>query len=164
MILDEPTNDLDLITLKVLEEFLEEFEGCIITVSHDRYFIDRLVDHLFIFEGEGQVRDFPGNYTDYRVNISNDAKLKKTKSKDKVIVKNNVAEQKRKLTYKEKKEYDTIESVIDALEQEKIIIGAQFNDPDLNPEKMKELGKRIKKIDDEIAEKTDRWMELAELI
>ena len=164
LILDEPTNDLDLITLKVLEEFLEEFEGCIITVSHDRYFMDRLVDHLFIFEGEGQVRDFPGNYTDYRVNISNEAKLKQTKSKDKVIVKNNVAEQKRKLTYKEKKEYDTIESVIDALEQEKTIIGAQFNDPDLNPEKMKELGKRIKEIDDEIAEKTDRWMELAELM
>ena len=164
LILDEPTNDLDLITLKVLEEFLEEFEGCIITVSHDRYFMDRLVDHLFIFEGEGQVRDFPGNYTDYRVNISNDANLKQTKSKDKVIVKNNVAEQKRKLTYKEKKEYDTIESVIDALEQEKTIIGAQFNDPDLNPEKMKELGKRIKEIDDEIAEKTDRWMELAELM
>ena len=164
LILDEPTNDLDLITLKVLEEFLEEFEGCIITVSHDRYFMDRLVDHLFIFEGEGQVRDFPGNYTDYRANISNDAKLKQTKSKDKVIVKNNVAEQKRKLTYKEKKEYDTIESVIDALEQEKTTIGAQFNDPDLNPEKMKELGKRIKEIDDEIAEKTDRWMELAELM
>ena len=164
LILDEPTNDLDLITLKVLEEFLEEFEGCIITVSHDRYFMDRLVDHLFIFEGEGQVRDFPGNYTDYRANISNDTKLKQTKSKDKVIVKNNVAEQKRKLTYKEKKEYDTIESVIDALEQEKTIIGAQFNDPDLNPEKMKELGKRIKEIDDEIAEKTDRWMELAELM
>ena len=164
LILDEPTNDLDLITLKVLEEFLEEFEGCIITVSHDRYFMDRLVDHLFIFEGEGQVRDFPGNYTDYRANISNDAKLKQTKSKAKVIVKNNVAEQKRKLTYKEKKEYDTIESVIDALEQEKTTIGAQFNDPDLNPEKMKELGKRIKEIDDEIAEKTDRWMELAELM
>ena len=164
LILDEPTNDLDLITLKVLEEFLEEFEGCIITVSHDRYFMDRLVDHLFIFEGEGQVRDFPGNYTDYRVNISNDANLKQTKSKDKVIVKNNVAEQKRKLTYKEKKEYDTIESVIDALEQEKTIIGAQFNDSDLNPEKMKELGKRIKEIDDEIAEKTNRWMELAELM
>ena len=164
LILDEPTNDLDLITLKVLEEFLDEFQGCMITVSHDRYFMDRLVDHLFIFEGEGQVRDFPGNYSDYRANISNDAKLKQTKSKDKVIVKNNVAEQKRKLTYKEKKEYDTIESVIDALEQEKTTIGAQFNDPDLNPEKMKELGKRIKEIDDEIAEKTDRWMELAELM
>ena len=164
LILDEPTNDLDLITLKVLEDFLDEFEGCMITVSHDRYFMDRLVDHLFIFEGEGQVKDFPGNYTDYRANVSTDGKLKQTKSKDKVVVKNKVAEQKRKLTYNEKKEYDTIESVIDALEQEKTTIGVQFNDPDLNPEKMKELGKRIKEIDDEIAEKTDRWMELAELM
>ena len=164
LILDEPTNDLDLITLKVLEDFLDEFEGCMITVSHDRYFMDRLVDHLFIFEGEGQVKDFPGNYTDYRANVSNDGKLKQTKSKDKVVVKNKVAEEKRKLTYNEKKEYDTIESVIDALEQEKTTIGVQFNDPDLNPEKMKELGKRIKEIDDEIAEKTDRWMELAELM
>ena len=163
LILDEPTNDLDLITLKVLEEFLEEFEGCIITVSHDRYFMDRLVDHLFIFEGEGQVRDFPGNYTDYRTHISSDDKLKQTKSKDK-DVKDKFTEGKRKLTYNEKKEYDTIESLIDALEQEKRNIGVQFNDPDLNPEKIKELGMRIKEIDDEIADKTARWMELAELI
>ena len=163
LILDEPTNDLDLITLKVLEEFLEEFEGCIITVSHDRYFMDRLVDHLFIFEGEGQVRDFPGNYTDYRTHISTDDKLKQTKAKDK-DVKDKFTEGKRKLTYNEKKEYDTIESLIDALEQEKRTIGVQFNDPDLNPEKIKELGIRIKEIDNEIADKTARWMELAELI
>ena len=163
LILDEPTNDLDLITLKVLEDFLDEFEGCMITVSHDRYFMDRLVDHLFIFEGEGQVRDFPGNYTDYRSHISQADKLKQTKPKDKVV-KDKVTKGKRKLTYNEKKEYDTIELVIDALEQEKTSIGSKFNDPDLNPEKMKELGKRIKEIDDEIAEKTDRWMELAELM
>ena len=163
LILDEPTNDLDLITLKVLEDFLDEFEGCMITVSHDRYFMDRLVDHLFIFEGDGQVRDFPGNYTDYRSHISQADKLKQTKPKDKVV-KDKVTKGKRKLTYNEKKEYDTIELVIDALEQEKTSIGSQFNDPDLNPEKMKELGKRIKEIDDEIAEKTDRWMELAELM
>ena len=163
LILDEPTNDLDLITLKVLEEFLEEFEGCIITVSHDRYFMDRLVDHLFIFEGEGQVRDFPGNYTDYRTHISSDDKLKQTKAKDK-DVKDKFNEGKRKLTYNEKKEYDTIESLIDALEKEKRAIGVKFNDPDLNPEKIKELGMRIKEIDDEIAHKTARWMELAELI
>ena len=163
LILDEPTNDLDLITLKVLEDFLDEFEGCMITVSHDRYFMDRLVDHLFIFEGEGQVRDFPGNYTDYRSHISQADKLKQTKPKDKVV-KDKVTKGKRKLTYNEKKEYDTIELVIDALEKEKTSIGSQFNDPDLNPEKMKELGKRIKEIDDEIAEKTDRWMELAELM
>ena len=163
LILDEPTNDLDLITLKVLEEFLEEFEGCIITVSHDRYFMDRLVDHLFIFEGEGQVRDFPGNYTDYRTHISSDDKLKQRKAKDKAV-KDKFNEGKRKLTYNEKKEYDTIESLIDALEQEKRTIEVQFNDPDLNPEKIKELGMRIKEIDDEIADKTARWMELAELI
>jgi len=163
LILDEPTNDLDLITLKVLEDFLDEFEGCMITVSHDRYFMDRLVDHLFVFEGEGQVKDFPGNYTDYRENVTVDGKLKITKPKEKVIAKVEVSE-KRKLTYKEKKEYDTIESVIDALEQGKVSIGEQFNDPSLDVEKMKELGLRLKALDDEIAEKTDRWMELAELV
>ncbi len=164
LILDEPTNDLDLITLKVLEDFLDEFEGCMITVSHDRYFMDRLVDHLFVFEGAGQVKDFPGNYTDYRANVSSDGKLKQTKSKEKIVVKEKVVEQKRKLTYNEKKEYDSIESVIDVLEQEKVTIGIQFNDPSLDSEKMKELGIRLKAIDDEIAEKTNRWMELAELI
>jgi ATP-binding cassette subfamily F protein uup len=164
LILDEPTNDLDLVTLKVLEDFLDEFEGCMITVSHDRYFMDRLVDHLFVFEGEGQVKDFPGNYTDYRENVSADGKLKQTKSKEKVVVKEKVVEEKRKLTYNEKKEYDTIESVIGALEQEKVTIGVQFNDPDLDAEKIKELGLRLKALDDEIANKTDRWIELAELI
>jgi len=163
LILDEPTNDLDLITLKVLEDFLDEFEGCMITVSHDRYFMDRLVDHLFVFEGEGKVKDFPGNYTDYRENVTADGKLKIAKPKQKVIAKVEVTE-KHKLTYKEKKEYDTIESVIDTMEQEKVSIGEQFNDPSLDTEKMKELGLRLKALDDEIAEKTDRWMELAELV
>ncbi len=163
LILDEPTNDLDLITLKVLEDFLDEFEGCMITVSHDRYFMDRLVDHLFVFEGEGQVKDFPGNYTDYRENVAADGKLKIDKPKLKDPIKERATE-KRKLTYKEKKEYDTIESVIDTLEQEKVSIGEQFNDPSIDTEKIKDLGARIKELDDEIAQKTDRWMELAELI
>jgi len=163
LILDEPTNDLDLITLKVLEDFLDEFEGCMITVSHDRYFMDRLVDHLFVFEGEGQVKDFPGNYTDYRENVAADGKLKIDKPKLKDPIKERATE-KRKLTYKEKKEYDTIESVIDTLEQEKVSIGEQFNDPSIDTEKIKDLGVRIKELDDEIAQKTDRWMELAELI
>jgi len=163
LILDEPTNDLDLITLKVLEDFLDEFEGCMITVSHDRYFMDRLVDHLFVFEGEGQVKDFPGNYTDYRENVAADGKLKIDKPKLKDPVKDRASE-KRKLTYNEKKEYDTIESVIDGLEQEKVAIGAQFNDTGLDAEKMKELGVRLKEIDEEIASKTNRWMELAELV
>ena len=163
LILDEPTNDLDLITLKVLEDFLDEFEGCMITVSHDRYFMDRLVDHLFVFEGDGKVRDFPGNYTDYRQNRETELKPKKQDHKEKPKVKDSESE-KRKLTYNEKKEYDTIESEIEALEQEKVIIGGRFNDSDLDVEKMKELGIRLKAIDKEIAEKTDRWMELAELI
>lgn len=163
LILDEPTNDLDLITLKVLEDFLDEFEGCMITVSHDRYFMDRLVDHLFVFEGEGQVKDFPGNYTDYRENVAADGKLKIDKPKLKDPVKDRASE-KRKLTYNEKKEYDTIESVIDGLEQEKVAIGAQFNDAGLDTEKMKELGVRLKEIEEEIAFKTNRWMELAELV
>ena len=163
LILDEPTNDLDLITLKVLEDFLDEFEGCMITVSHDRYFMDRLVDHLFVFEGEGQVKDFPGNYTDYRENVAADGKLKIDKPKLKDPVKDRASE-KRKLTYNEKKEYDTIESVIDGLEQEKVAIGTQFNDAGLDAEKIKELGVRLKEIDEEIASKTNRWMELAELV
>lgn len=163
LILDEPTNDLDLITLKVLEDFLDEFEGCMITVSHDRYFMDRLVDHLFVFEGEGQVKDFPGNYTDYRENVAADGKLKIDKPKLKDPVKDRASE-KRKLTYNEKKEYDTIESVIDGLEQEKVAIGTQFNDAGLDAGKMKELGVRLKEIEEEIEFKTNRWMELAELV
>ena len=162
LILDEPTNDLDLVTLKVLEDFLDEFEGCMITVSHDRYFMDRLVDHLFVFEGDGQVKDFPGNYTDYRENVSADGKLKIDRPKSKDPIKS-ASSEKKKLTYNEKKEYDTIESVIDKLEQEKESIGAQFNDASLDAEKIKDIGQRIKELDDEIALKTDRWMELAEL-
>jgi len=164
LILDEPTNDLDLITLKVLEDFLDEFQGCMITVSHDRYFMDRLVDHLFVFEGEGKVKDFPGNYTDYRSQVSSDGKLKQVKPKQKEVVAEKVSVEKRKLTYNEKKEYDTIELIIANLEEEKASISEQFNHLDVDAEKVKALGIRIKEIDDEIADKTDRWMQLAELI
>ena len=163
LILDEPTNDLDLITLKVLEDFLDEFQGCIITVSHDRYFMDRLVDHLFVFEGDGVVKDFPGNYTDYRWQQNKESKSKEIKAKQKFVVEEEIVQGKRKLTYLEKKEYDSIESQIDALEQEKVTIGEQFNSSNIDPEKVKVLGMRVKEIDEEIAEKTERWMELDEL-
>ena len=163
LILDEPTNDLDLITLKVLEDFLDEFQGCIITVSHDRYFMDRLVDHLFVFEGDGVVKDFPGNYTDYRWQQSKEGKDKEIKTKQKHVPAEEIVQEKRKLTYLEKKEYDSIESQIDALEQEKVTIGEQFNSSNIDPEKVKVLGMRVKEIDEEIAEKTERWMELDEL-
>lgn len=162
LILDEPTNDLDLITLKVLEDFLDEFQGCIITVSHDRYFMDRLVDHLFVFEGDGVVKDFPGNYTDYRWQQSKEGKGKEIKTKQKHVPAEEIVQEKRKLTYLEKKEYDSIESQIDALEQEKVTIGEQFNSSHIDPEKVKVLGMRVKEIDEEIAEKTERWMELDE--
>ena len=164
LILDEPTNDLDLITLKVLEDFLDEFQGCIITVSHDRYFMDRLVDHLFVFEGDGVVKDFPGNYTDYRWQQSKEGKSKEIKSKEKPVPEEEIVPEKRKLTYLEKKEYDSIEMQIDALEQEKVTIGEQFNSSHIDPEKVKVLGMRVKEIDEEIAEKTERWMELDERI
>ncbi|MCH1437378.1 MAG: ABC-F family ATP-binding cassette domain-containing protein [Flavobacteriales bacterium] len=164
LILDEPTNDLDLITLKVLEDFLDEFQGCMITVSHDRYFMDRLVDHLFVFEGEGQVKDFPGNYTDYRSSVSSNVRSNQVKAEQTGITVDKAPQEKRKLTYNEKKEYDTIESMIDDLEQEKIEIGEQFNNMELDAEKVKGLGIRIKEIDDEIAIKTNRWMELAEFV
>ena len=164
LILDEPTNDLDLITLKVLEDFLDEFQGCMITVSHDRYFMDRLVDHLFVFEGEGQVKDFPGNYTDYRSSVSSNVRSNQVKAEHTGTTVDKAPQEKRKLTYNEKKEYDTIESMIDDLEQEKIEIGEQFNNMELDAEKVKGLGIRIKEIDDEIAIKTNRWMELAEFV
>ena len=162
LILDEPTNDLDLITLKVLEDFLDDFAGCLITVSHDRYFMDRLVDHLFVFEGEGQVRDFPGNYTDYRTNDF----LVKSKSehrKEKVSKKSEQIHEKRKLTYKQNKEYVNLESLIEGLEKEKVIISSQFDEGALSLEKIKELSSQIKILDEDIFIKTNRWMELDEL-
>ena len=162
LILDEPTNDLDLITLKVLEDFLDDFAGCLITVSHDRYFMDRLVDHLFVFEGEGQVRDFPGNYTDYRTNDF----LVKSKSehrKEKVSKKSEQIHEKRKLTYNQNKEYVNLESLIEGLEKEKVIISSQFDEGALSLEKIKELSSQIKILDEDIFIKTNRWMELDEL-
>ena len=162
LILDEPTNDLDLITLKVLEDFLDDFAGSIITVSHDRYFMDRLVDHLFVFEGEGQVRDFPGNYSDYR---ANNLKIKSEKElyKDKVFKKSKQIQKKRNLTYKEKKEFENLELLIEELEKEKIFFSLQFNQESLSPKKIKELSLKIKELEQNIFLNTNRWLELDEL-
>ncbi len=162
LILDEPTNDLDLITLKVLEDFLDDFAGSIVTVSHDRYFMDRLVDHLFVFEGEGQVRDFPGNYSDYR---ANNLKIKSEKElyKDKVFKKSKQIQKKRNLTYKEKKEFENLELLIEELEKEKIFFSLQFNQESLSPKKIKELSLKIKELEQNIFLNTNRWLELDEL-
>ncbi|MAZ30992.1 MAG: ABC transporter [Flavobacteriales bacterium] len=162
LILDEPTNDLDLITLKVLEDFLDDFAGCIITVSHDRYFMDRLVDHLFVFEGEGQVRDFPGNYTDYRAHDLQ-TKSKVERPKEKVSTKSKQIKERRSLSYSERNEYENLETLIEGLEKEKVFLISQFDQEDLSSEKIKELSFQIKILDQNIYLKTNRWMELDDL-
>ncbi|MEM7551176.1 MAG: ABC-F family ATP-binding cassette domain-containing protein [Bacteroidota bacterium] len=164
LILDEPTNDLDLLTLNRLEEFLEAFKGCLIMVTHDRYFMDKLVDHLFIFEGEGKIRDFNGTYTDYR---NEQEQLEETKKIEKVTmepVKEKAKEnsEKRKLSYHEKKEYEKLESEIEKLETEKSSIENDLSDASKSFEEIEKLSKDIALVIEQIDEKTLRWMELSE--
>ena len=156
LILDEPTNDLDIVTLNVLESFLLDFPGCVIVVSHDRYFMDKVIDHLFVFKGEGVIEDFPGNYTDYRVyedsqpaisNVSEDKKAwKKTEDT--------------KLSYNEEKELKNIESKLNSLAFDKKELEAKFNNPDLSPEEINKLSEALQKIINDIETKEERWMEL----
>jgi len=162
LILDEPTNDLDIITLNVLENFLLDFPGCLLVVSHDRYFMDKIVDHLFVFRGEGIVEDFPGNYSDFRV--YEDSKPAETTS----VVKNTDTREKNttkaKLSYKEKKEYDAIEGEIETLTTEKKNIETQFLDSSLSGEEINELSIKLQEITNKIEEKEDRWFELTSLL
>ncbi|QCE40127.1 ABC-F family ATP-binding cassette domain-containing protein [Psychroserpens sp. NJDZ02] len=163
LILDEPTNDLDIVTLNVLESFLLDFPGCLIVVSHDRYFMDKIVDHLLVFKGEGQVENFPGNYSDYRSyedskapesdKNTDDKKEKKDWKKDS----NKVT-----LSYNEQKEYKNLESKIKALEFDKKEIEQKFLNPDLTQDQIKDLSAKIQKIIDSIEEKEMRWLELTE--
>jgi len=159
LILDEPTNDLDIITLNVLENFLLDFPGCLLVVSHDRYFMDKIVDHLFVFQGGGVIEDFPGNYSDYRT--YEDSKPTKetvsiqkedTREKTTTIV---------KLSFKEKKEFDTLEGEIEGLNTQKSTIEAKFLDSTLSGEEINELSIKLQKINTEIAEKEERWFELS---
>ena len=159
LILDEPTNDLDIITLNVLENFLLDFPGCLMVVSHDRYFMDKIVDHLFVFEGNGKVEDFPGNYSDYRV-------YEDSKPKEETLIKTKVDSRKKtttkaKLTFKEKKEFDTIESDIELLNIQKKEIEAIFLDGTANGEEINSLSIKLQEIITSIATKEDRWFELS---
>lgn len=164
LVLDEPTNDLDIITLNVLEEYLQNFKGCVIVVSHDRYFMDKVVDHLLVFNGQADIRDFPGNYSDYR--DWKEAKNQKEKDADKpkeektARVREN---DKRKLTYKERMEFQQIEKDMDALEQEKANIEAALCTGTLSSDELTVKSKRIAEIIDSIDEKTMRWLELSEI-
>ncbi|MCB0639862.1 MAG: ABC-F family ATP-binding cassette domain-containing protein [Lewinella sp.] len=163
LILDEPTNDLDIITLNVLEEFLMEFPGCILVVSHDRYFLDKLVDHLFIFEGEGKIRDFIGDYSDYRVEQRERERAQRRQERAVQQERKAVADQRQGgLSQEQKKEVKRLEKKIERLEAQKAEISAQFHDTSLSPERITELSKELGAINEEIEELEMRWLELAE--
>ncbi len=159
LILDEPTNDLDIVTLNVLESFLLDFPGCLMVVSHDRYFMDKIVDHLLVFRGEGVVEDFPGNYSDFRT--YEDSQEPETKEDDKKEKKNWKKDNNATLSYNEQKEYKNIESKISSLEYDKAELEKQFLNPDLSPEQINNLSEKLQKILDEIDEKEMRWFELS---
>lgn len=167
LILDEPTNDLDLVTLSVLEDFLENFGGCLIVVSHDRYFMDRLVEHLFVFEGEGYIRDFPGNYTDYREDLTEQEKQRKQTTQRAAppvtpTISAKPEASKRKLSFKEKQEYERMEAEIEQLEAQKTGLITRLNAGTDNHDELTLWAQQIKDIDSAINAKSDRWLELGE--
>jgi ATP-binding cassette subfamily F protein uup len=163
LILDEPTNDLDIHTLNVLEEFLEDFPGCLIIVSHDRYFLDNLVDHIFVFEGEGKIKDFPGNYTEYKEKKATEKALEKKEEKTVVVKKQIQTEEKpKKLTFKEKKEFETLEEEISLLETQKKDIMESMNSGKLTPEELVKASDQYAVVDNLLEEKEYRWLELSE--
>ena len=168
LVLDEPTNDLDIQTLEVLEEYLQDFPGCVIIVSHDRFFMDKIVDHLLVFHGKGEIKDFPGNYTQFR-------EWESLKPKEQADAKNNAAdnekkekrefvgEQRRKKTYKEKCEFEHLEKEIAALEKEQKTIEEALCSGTLSIDELTEKSKRLPLVKDELEEKEMRWLELSEI-
>ena len=164
LVLDEPTNDLDIVTLQVLEEYLQNFKGCVIVVSHDRYFMDKVVDHLLVFKGQGDIRDFPGNYSDYR-----DWKLAKAEHEKEAVKPKEEKTQrvrlndKRRMTFKERKEFEQLEKEIAALEEEKKQIEEALCSGTLSVDELTEKSKRLPLLNDELDEKTMRWLELSEI-
>lgn len=171
LVLDEPTNDLDIQTLQVLEEYLQDFAGCVIVVSHDRYFMDKVVDHLLVFKGEGEIQDFPGNYTQYREWCRLQPKTE-GEGAEKKATKPTAKEQpsatqkkegKRKMTYKEKREYEQLTKELEQLENEQKTLEDALCSGQLSVEELTEKSKRLPEIKDEIDEKEMRWLELAEI-
>ncbi len=164
LILDEPTNDLDILTLDLLEEYLGNFSGCLIVVSHDRYFVDSIVDHLFVFKGNGDVKDFPGTYTQYRNYINKLRQEEKKKEKPEALVKEKPKQTgKRKLSFNEKREFEQLEEEISNLEEEKSALESALNSGALDSEELTEKSIRIQEIMDILEEKEMRWLELSEL-
>lgn len=165
LILDEPTNDLDIVTLQILEEYLQDFPGCVIVVSHDRYFMDKIVDHLLVFKGNGIVKDFPGNYTQYRdfeaSQIETENKVVKEK-KTKPLHDNGSV--RKKMSFKEKYEYEQLETEIDSMEKELKQLEEEMCSGNLTVSQLNEKGFKIMQLRDLIETKTMRWMELSELV
>ena len=162
LVLDEPTNDLDIETLQVLEEYLRDFKGCVIVVSHDRYFMDKVVDHIFVFNGNGDIKDFPGNYTEYRdwrEEEKENAKPAEKSVQQKVSYR---TETKRKLSFKERKEYESLEPEIMALEEEKSLLEQEMSSGALDTDTLLAKSQRIQVVMELIDEKTNRWVELSE--
>lgn len=166
LVLDEPTNDLDINTLQILEEYLRQFKGCVIVVSHDRYFMDKVVDHLLVFQGQGDIRDFPGNYSDYRQWKEERARMEREtarpKEKENTRVKTSTNER-RRMTFKERREYEQLEVEIASLEEEKRQIEEALCSGFLSVDELTEKSKRLPLLNDELDEKTMRWFELGEI-
>ena len=164
LILDEPTNDLDIVTLQILEDYLLNFKGCVIVISHDRYFMDKVVDHIFVFNGQGDIRDFPGNYSDYRE--WKEAKEQHDRSQQKVVKKNPVKPEKptekTKLTYNERKEFERLEGEIAQLEEEKKQLESDLSSGTLSVSDVTDKSKRYSELLDELDAKSMRWLELSE--
>lgn len=170
LILDEPTNDLDIITLQILEEYLQHFKGCVIIVSHDRYFMDKVVDHLLVFHGDGEIKDFPGNYSQYRE--WDDCRIDKERREKELTAKGDTfpcpnqkvrLNQKRRLSYKEQKELESLSVEIDRLEQEKKVLEDELCSGTLSVDKITAISKRLPVLSQELDEKSMRWLELTEI-
>ena len=167
LVLDEPTNDLDIVTLQILEEYLQDFPGCVIVVSHDRYFMDKVVDHLLVFKGDGIIQDFPGNYSQYRQwsqlqpNEPKDPKEQKTDKNVKPV--SNNPTQKRKFSFKEKWEFEKLEKEIALLEEEQKQLEEALCSGTLSVEELTEKSKGLPQLKEELDEKSMRWLELSEI-
>jgi ATP-binding cassette subfamily F protein uup len=167
LVLDEPTNDLDIVTLQILEEYLQDFPGCVIVVSHDRYFMDKVVDHLLVFKGQGEIKDFPGNYTQYREWEKMEAsKPSETSTTTQAATSNKQSyrhDDRRRLSFKEKRELEQLEKDIAALEAEKKQIEEALCGGITSVEEITKLSKRLPVLNDELDEKSMRWLELSDI-
>jgi ABC transport system ATP-binding/permease protein len=166
LILDEPTNDLDIFVMSVLEDYLRAYPGCLIIVSHDRYFMDKMVDHLFVFEGNGKIKDVVGNYSDYREQLQKAQRDERNRKPEPVVVvkkEEKPVEEKKKLTYKEKMEFEKIEKELELLESKKEQLTIKLSSGNLSNDDLMKVGDELTQIVENIESQTNRWLVLSEL-